>query len=216
MAIKTPKFLPGEKGYIPKKERTAARKSSEKRKKSVSRKKEMSIGKIKTGSKGFRIGRPTTTTQGGKKYPIWKFRRRIGEIYVSDKDSDNEGITVKFLRLGGIGNYKHLIQDADFQMQWAIREQELLMTQDRCYLCKKKISKTAVPNLYHYNMFQKRVVLLEKAEKVPAQVASGKLNIKQGWEKFNQILEGGNRYFMSLKDTALICATCAKSKGLKD
>ena len=63
-------------------------------------------------------------------------------------------------------------------------------------------------------MFQKRTDLLEKASKIPEEVISGKLTIEEGWEKFNDILEEGNRYYMSLKDTALICLACAKNKGL--
>ena len=96
-------------------------------------------------------------------------------------------ITLTFKRLGGIGNFKHLIQDVDFQFQWAIREQELLMTQKKCYNCNKNISKSAKPNLYHYNMFKFRTDLLEKAAKVPDQVISGKLTIEKGWEKFGEI-----------------------------
>jgi hypothetical protein len=123
---------------------------------------------------------------------------------------------MSFKRLGGIGNYKHLIQDADFQLEWATREQELLITQGSCDICAKKISKTAKPNLYHKHMWKKRTELLEKAAKVPEEVISGKLTIEKGWEKFNNILEEGNRYYMSLKDTVLICAACAKNKGLNN
>ena len=94
------------------------------------------------------------------------------------------------------------------------REQELLILQDKCHTCDKKISKTAKPNLFHYNLFKIRAGLLEKAEKVPEEVISGKLSVQKGWEKFNKILEEGNRYYMSLKDTALVCPNCAKQKGL--
>ncbi|MDH3353030.1 MAG: hypothetical protein OEL87_01135 [Nanoarchaeota archaeon] len=214
MAITTPDLLPGEKGYVSKKDRTAAKKSKEKVTRATQRKKDMSIGKIKTGGNGYRIGRMTTTPRKERKYPVWRYSRKIGEIVVSDKDTPDEKVILTFNRLGGIGNYKHLIQDADFQLQWAIREQELLMTQEKCYLCSKKISKAAKPNLYHYNMFKKRIELLEKAAKVPEKVISGKLTIEKGWEKFNDILEEGNRYYMSLKDTALVCAACAKKKNL--
>ncbi|MCK5321067.1 hypothetical protein KAJ38_00655 [Candidatus Pacearchaeota archaeon] len=214
MAIKTPSFLPGEEGYISKKEKTVERKATEKKVRGVIRKKEVTIGKIKAGSRGYRIGKPSTTPGDGKKYPIWRYSKKIGEIIVKNKDNSNEEITLTFRRLGGIGNYKHLIQDADFQLQWAIREQELLMTQNSCKLCGKKISKTAKPNLYHYNMFRKRTDILERASMVPGKVVSGKLTIEEGWGKFNDILEEGNRYYMSLKDTALICSACAKRKGL--
>ena len=214
MAIKTPNILPGEKGYVSKKEKTAIKKFGEKIAKTAARKKEMTIGKIKTGSKGYRIGKPTTTPRKERRYTIWRYSRKIGELLVANKDTSDEEITLKFNRLGGIGNYKHLIQDADFQMEWLVREQELLMIQEKCYSCKKKISKSAKPNLYHYNMFKKRTDLLEKAAKVPEEVVSGKLTIEQGWEKFNDILEEGNRYYMSLKDTALVCAACAKQKNL--
>jgi len=210
MAIKTPDVLPGEKGYISRKEKTAKRKDSEKRTKAVKRKKDKIIGKIKTGSKGYRVGKLTITPRKERKYPLWRYSKKIGEIIVTPE----EEITLTFNRLGGIGNFKHLIQDADFQLQWAIREQELLMTQDKCYNCSKKISRAAKPNLYHYKMFKFRTDLLEKAAKVPEDVISGKLTIEKGWEKFSDILESGNRYYMSLKDTALVCASCAKQKNL--
>ena len=216
MAIKTPDILPGEKGYVSKKNKTIAKKSAEKKIQATQRKKDMSTGKIKAGSRAYRIGRPTTTPRKEKKYPIWRYSKKIGEIIIFNKDTLNEEITLKFKRLGGIGNYKHLIQDADFQLQWAIREQELLITQDKCYLCNKKISKSAKPNLYHFNMFKKRIELLEDAAKVPEQVISGKLTIEKGWEKFNDILEKGNKYYMSLKDTALVCSACAKQKNLNE
>jgi len=63
-------------------------------------------------------------------------------------------------------------------------------------------------------MFKFRTDLLEKASEVPEEVISGKLTIEKGWEKFNDILEEGNRYYMSLKDTALVCSNCAKQKNL--
>ena len=214
MAIVTPKILPGEKGYISKKEKTAKKKTGEKRERAAERKKDSLIGKIKTGGKGYRIGKSKTTPRKDKKYPIWRFSRKIGEIVVSNKDTPEEDIELTFNRLGGIGNYKHLIQDADFQLKWAIREQELLMTQKECHECNKKISKAAQPNLYHYKMWKKRASLLEDAAKVPEKVVSGKLTIEEGWTKFNDILEEGNRYYMSLKDTALICSACVKKKGI--
>lgn len=216
MAIVTPDILPGEKGYISKKEKTAKKKAVQKREKGTALKKEMTIGKIKTGFKGYRIGRPVITPRKDRKYPVWRYSRKIGEILVSNKDTEKEEISLTFNRLGGIGNHKHLIQDSDFQLQWAIREQELLMTQETCHDCSKKISRAAKPNLYHYKMFKKRTELLEKASKVPAEVVSGKLTIEEGWEKFNNILEEGNRYYMSLKDTALLCAACAKKKNLNE
>jgi hypothetical protein len=216
MAIKTPDILPGEKGYVSKKDKTAARKVGEKKIKKAARKKEVSIGKIKTGRRAYRIGRPVTTPRKEKKYPIWRYSKKIGEITVLNKDTPQEEVLFKFNRFGGVGNYKHLIQDADFQLQWAIREQELLMTQDKCYLCSKKISKAAKPNLFHFKMFKKRTNLLEKAAMVPEEVASGKLTIEKGWEKFNDILEEGNRYYMSLKDTVLLCSSCAKKKNLNE
>ncbi len=214
MSIKTPKILLGEKGYISKKEKTAKKKSKEKKTTATQRKKETKIGKIKTGSKKYRIGKPKITPRKEKKYPIWRYFKKIGEITIKNKNTPQEKISLKFNRLGGIGNHKHLIQDVDFQFQWAVREQELLMTQDKCFLCQKKLSKTARPNLYHYKMFKKQTELLEKASEVPQEVVDGKLTIEKGWEKFNDILEEGNRYYMSLKDTALICSSCAKQKGL--
>jgi len=210
MAIKTPKLLPGEKGYVSKKEKTAKEKEIRKKTKAAQRKKDKTIGKIKTGGKGYRIGKVSITPRKERKYPIWRYSKRIGEILVNPSGET----TLTFRRLGGIGNFKHLIQDADLKLRWAIREQELLMTQKQCYLCSKKISKSAKPNLYHYNMFKFRTDLLEKAAKVPEEVVSGKLTIEQGWEKFGDILEEGNRYFMSLKETALLCAACAKQKNL--
>lgn len=214
MVIKTPDILPGEKGYISKKERTKGTKLKEKKDRAVIRKSGSKIGKIKTGSKGYRIGKPTTNPRGGRKYPVWRYSRKIGEILVTNKDTPEEEIELTFNRLGGIGNYKHLIQDADFQLKWAIREQELLMTQKNCFSCNKKISKAAQPNLYHPKMWKRRAKLLEDASKVPELVVKGKMTLEDGWEKFNDILEEGNRYYMSLKDTALICASCVKKKGI--
>lgn len=211
MAIKTPDILPGEKGYISKSERTAMRKDSEKRRNLIKKKKEKIIGNIKTGSKAYRIGKLKITPRKEKKYPIWRYSKNIGEITISPEGE----IKLTFKRLGGIGNFKHLIQDADFQLQWAIREQELLLTQKTCYNCSRKISKTAKPNLYHYDMFKVRTKLLEEASNVPKKVVQGKLTIEEGWEKFGDILEEGNRYYMSLKDTALLCSSCAKQKNLK-
>ena len=176
----------------------------------------MAIGKIKPGNSGYRIGRPITTHKKEIKYPVWRYSKKIGEIIVTNKDLSEEKIEMKFNRLGGIGNHKHLIQDADFQLQWAIREQELLITQAECHLCKKKISRAAKPNLYHIKMWKKRIQLLEEAAKVPELVIKGKLTIEKGWEKFSEILEGGNRYYMSLEDTALVCSSCAKSKNLDE
>ena len=71
MPIKTPKILPGEKGYISKKEKTATKKAKEKKTKAKQRKKEMTIGKIKTGTKGYRIGRQTITPKKERKYPSY-------------------------------------------------------------------------------------------------------------------------------------------------
>jgi hypothetical protein len=214
MVIKTPNILPGEPGYVSKKERTAKKKVSEKRAKKREIKEDLKIGKIKTGAKGYRIGRSSISPRGEKKYPVWRYGKRIGEILITDRGTSDEEVTLTFNRLGGIGNYKHLIQDADFQLEWATREQELLMTQDSCHVCKKKLSKTAKPNLYYHKLFKKRADILEKAEKVPEEVLAGKLSIQKGWEKFNKIIEEGNKYYMSLKDTALVCSTCAKQKGL--
>jgi len=214
MAIKTPLLLPGEKGYVSKKEKTAAKKATEKSVKKAKRKQEMKIGKVKPGRFGYRIGRPITTHKKEIKYPVWRYSKKIGEIIVTNKDLPGEKVEMTFNRLGGIGNHKHLIQDADFQLKWAIREQELLIKQRECHLCKKKISKTAKPNLYHIKMWKKRIQLLEEAAKVPESVIAGKLTIEKGWEKFSEILESGNRYYMSLKDTTLLCASCAKSKNL--
>lgn len=216
MPIVTPKILPGEPGYISKKERTQKEKQKEKKEKRFQQKKETNIGKIKLGSKGYRLSRPSITPRKERRYNVFRYSRKIGEILVSNKDLPNEEITLEFNRLGGIGNYKHLIQDADFQLEWATREQELLLTQGNCYICKKKLSKTAIPHLYHYNLFKKRAELLEKAQKIPQEVVDGKITLEDGWTKFNNIIEEGNRYYMSLKDTALICSSCAKQKGLEE
>ena len=214
MAIITPDILPGEEGYVSKKERTAKRKLSEKKEKRSTQKKDLTLGRIRTGSKGYRIGKSKTTPRKEIKFPIWRYSKKIGEIIISNKGTKDEEINLNFHRFGGIGNFKHLIQDADFQKDWTIREQELLLTQSNCALCSRKISKTAKPNLYHLKMWNKRSSLLEEAEKVPQDIIDGKLTIEQGWEKFNDILEEGNRYYMSLKDTALICPNCAKMKNL--
>ena len=214
MVIVTPNILPGEPGYIPKRERTAMKKAAEKKATRIAQKRDTKIGNIKIGSKGYRIGRPVTTPRKEKKYPVWRYGKRIGEIIVANKDKPNEEVTMEFARLGGIGNFKHLIQDADFQKEWATREKELLMTQSTCYLCRKKISKSAALNLYHYNLFKKRAELLEKAEKIPGEVVEGDMTVEDGWNRFNEIIEEGNRYYMSLKDTALVCSSCAKQKGL--
>jgi len=216
MAIKTPDILPGEKGYISKKEKTLLNKKKEKKERIIKRKNDLIIGKIKTGSKAYRIGKLKITFKGEKKYPIWKYYKKIGDILVKNKNSQNEEIILTFHRFGGIGNFKHLIQDVDFQKRWAIREQELLITQKNCFICGKKISKSAKPNLYHIKMWKKRAKILEDAEKIPEEVVKGKLTIEKGWKKFNDILEEGNRYYMSLKDTALICPTCARNKGLNN
>ena len=53
MAIKTPNILPGEKGYISKKEKTARKKSTEKKARTTQRKKDLKIGKIKTMPASF-------------------------------------------------------------------------------------------------------------------------------------------------------------------
>jgi len=215
MAIKTPDILPGEPGWEELQEKK--KKAREKRTgiKKDGKKTPESVGKIILGSPAFRFGKPHQTFKGDKKLFLWRYKRKIAELSIANPGKENEKIELKFIRLGGIGNYKHLIQDADFQLEWMTREQELLITQNKCHLCEKKLSKTAEPNLYHYNLFQKRTELLEKADKVPEEVLSGKLTVEKGWEKFNNIIEEGNRYYMTLEDTALICPTCAKSKGLK-
>jgi hypothetical protein len=214
--IVTPDILPGEPGWEKlQKQKRDAKEGMRQLTKPNSKRASAKIGNISLGDQAFRFGRPTQNVKGDKKYPIWRYKRRIGEIQIENPDRENQEVVLKFVRLGGIGNHKHLIQDADFQLKWMTREQELLMTQAECHSCNKKISKTAQPNLYHYNLFNKRTGLLEKAEKVPEEVTNGKLSISEGWEKFNQIIEDGNRYYMSLKDTALICSSCAKKKGLK-
>jgi hypothetical protein len=215
--ITTPNILPGEKGW----EEQQKKKARDKETKNIAKRISVprapkQVGKIKTGANGIRIGRPTSTYKGETKYPVWRYKRKIGEIVAKDEGLESEEITLTFNRLGGMGNYKHLIQDADFQLEWMTREQELLMTQESCHLCNKKISKTAIPNLYHLNMFQKRTELLEKAALVPAEVVSGKLTLEEGWDKFNDIIEEGNRYYMSLQDTVLLCQKCAKGKGIRD
>lgn len=209
MAIKTPSILPGEPGYISKKDRREKEKIKEKKQKSRE-KIPVQIKNITLGSKSFRISRPTITPRKEKKFFIWRYNKKIGEIILT---SDDE-VSLKFFRFGGVANYKNLIQDADFQRRWTAKEQELLAEQNKCFLCGAKISRSAKPNLYHAKVWQKRTQLLEDAEKIPEEVVKGKLTIEEGWAKFNDILEEGNRYYMSLKDTYLICAGCARKKGL--
>jgi len=211
--IITPNVLPGEPGWNELKKEKEKKKSEKKR--VAKRKAPVKIGNIVMGDKAFRLGRSTQNVKGDRKYVIWRYKRKIGEISVRGSGENSE-VKLKLIRLGGIGNYKHLIQDNDFQLKWMTREQELLMTQKECYVCHKKISKTAAPNLFHYNLFKKRTKILEEADLVPAEVVSGKLSVADGWKKFNDIIENGNRYYMSLQDTALICLSCAKKKGLKD
>ena len=211
--IVTPSVLPGEPGWNELKKKKEEKKIE---KKMVAKKKAPAkIGNIVMGDKAFRLGRAMQNIKGNKKYAIWRYKRKVGEISVGGSGEKPE-VGLKLTRLGGIGNYKHLIQDNDFQLKWMTREQELLMTQKECYVCKKKISKTATPNLFHYNLFKKRTKILEEADKVPAEIVSGKLSVSEGWKKFNDVIENGNRYYMSLEDTALICLDCAKKKGLKE
>jgi hypothetical protein len=210
MVIKTPLILPGEPGWNELKEKKRKKKEETSKKRKVVDK----IGKVVLGDSGYRFGRAVGNFRGDKKYVIWRYKRRIGEVVVLNEGGADEKIELSFVRLGGVGNYKHLIQDADFQVRWIAREQELLMTQRECYLCKKALSKSATPNLYHYNLFKKRTKILEEAEKVSGDVLNGKLTVSAGWEKFNSIIEDGNRYYMSLDETALICAGCAKRKGI--
>ena len=92
MAIKTPDILPGEKGYVSKKTKTATRKETEKSVKKAKRKQEMAIGKIKPGNSGYRIGRPITTHKKEIKYPVWRYSKKIGEIIVTNKDLSEEKI----------------------------------------------------------------------------------------------------------------------------
>ena len=127
MAIKTPDILPGEKGYVSKKEKGIIKKTRDRKERTIKRKKDMIIGKIKTGYKAYRIGKLTITPKKERKYPVWRYSRKIGEILISDKGTPEESVCLTFNRLSGIGNYKHLIQDVDFQLEWATREQELLM-----------------------------------------------------------------------------------------
>ncbi len=212
--IITPDILPGEPGWKELKEERIQKKVTQK-KKTISGKAPIIIGKIKLGDSAFRLGRVNQNFKGEKKYVIWRYKRKIGEVQIKNIESGSPEYILKFTRLGGIGNYRHLIQDADFQLDWMTREQELIITQQECYICKKKLSKTAQPNLYHYNIFKKRTKILEEADKVPQEVVNGKLTISEGWQKFNSIIEEGNRYYMSLKDTALLCINCAKRKGLR-
>ncbi|MFA5060754.1 MAG: hypothetical protein WC494_00360 [Candidatus Pacearchaeota archaeon] len=209
MVIKTPDILPGEPGYISKKDRREKQKNREKKQKNRE-KVPVQIGKIILGSKSFRIGRPVTTPRKEKKFIIWRYTKKIGEVILSP----NGNVNLKFFRFGGVANYKNLIQDVDFQRRWTEREQELLLKQNKCFLCGAKISRSAKPNLYHAKMWQKRAHILEEAEKIPEEVVEGELTVEEGWARFNDILEEGNRYYMSLEDTHLICASCAKKKGL--
>ena len=57
-------------------------------------------------------------------------------------------------------------------------------------------------------------MISEEAAKVPSRVVSGELTLEEGWSEFNNVLETGNKYYMSLEETALVCASCAKSRGL--
>ena len=213
--ISTPDILPGEPGWEELQEKKKKEKEKKDEKKVDKRKAPVQIGNIVPGEAFYRIGRPIVNFKGDKKYFVWRYKRKIGEIRVENPGGDDERIKLGFVRLGGIGNFKHLIQDADFRLKWLTREQELLIMQKECYLCKKKLSKSSEPNLFHYNLFKKRTEILERAERVPDEVVSGNLTIAQGWEKFKDILEEGNRYYMSLEDTALICSSCAKAKGLR-
>lgn len=208
MSIKTPNILPGEPGW------EEYQKSKEKEKKKVIEEKKprkrtpIQVGNIILESNRFRFGLPFKNYKGETKYYIWKFKLKIGEVTI-DK---NGNISLEFFRMKRIGNYRDLIVDVDFAKRWTEREHELLDSQKNCYLCGKKISKAAKTNLYHYNMFKRKSQILEESQNVACDVVSGKLSIEDGWEKFNDILEEGNRYYMSLKDTALVCATCAKEK----
>ncbi len=212
MAIKTPSILPGEPGW----EALQKKKAKAKQQKAVKNRKRTpdQIGKIVLGNKAFRFGLPFTNHKKQTKYFMWRYRKKIGEIIVTDEGEESEKIELTFQRLKSIGNYKALIGDSDFQKTWEAREQELLSEQTTCHLCGKKISKTAKPNVYHYNLFKKRADILERSAKVSEEVNNGKLTIAEGWDKFNDILEEGNRYFMSLKETALICPNCARLKQL--
>ncbi len=214
MAIKTPDILPGEPGW----EKLQKKKQSKKKEQASSTKSKKKaptkIGKIVLGEKAFRFGLPFTTHKKETKYFIWRYRRKIGEVIVTNIGENDESIELSLIRLKGVGNFKSLIDDVDFQKQWESREQELLKTQASCHICQRKISKVAKPNIYHYNLFKKRADILEKSKKVADEIKSGKLTVSEGWDKFNDILEEGNRYFMSLKETALICTSCAKSKQL--
>jgi hypothetical protein len=211
--IVTPDILPGEPGW----EKLQAKKKKEKEKarlktKNPVKKAPKKIGKIVTGGNGLRIGREIRTHTGKIKYPVWRFRRQIGEVVIEDGGE----ISLSFIRLGSVANYRRLIQDVDFQKKWEGKERELLDSQEKCYLCTKKISKTAKPNLFHYNLFRKRAQILEEADKIPAKVVNGKLTLEEGWKKFNDVLEDGNRYYMGLKETALLCSSCAKQRGLNN
>jgi hypothetical protein len=214
--IITPDILPGEPGwekYIAKKKKSKER--AKLKVKKVVKKAPKKVGNIEIGGNGLRIGREVKTYDGRKKYPIWRYRRRVGEIIIENEENGSK-ISLSFARIGGNANYRNLIQDSDFQKKWNAKEEELLENQSACHLCRKKISKTAKPNLYHYNLFRKKSELLERADNVPAEVVSGKLNLEEGWAKFNNILEDINRYYMGLEETALVCSNCAKSRGLNN
>ncbi len=167
------------------------------------------VGNIVLGDKKFRFGMPFENHKGEVKYYIWRFKLKIAEVVVK-----GEEVSLVFFNFKKIGDYKNLILDEDFQKKWAEREKELLESQIKCHLCDKKISKSARPNIYHFNMFKFKSQVLEKSVKVSDDVVSGKLSVSEGWDKFNDILEDGNRYYMSLKETALICPSCAKEKNI--
>jgi hypothetical protein len=213
--ITTPDILPGEPGwdkYIADKKK--AKEATRLKTKKVVKKAPRKVGNISTGNGGLRIGREVRTYTGVKKYPVWRYRRQVGEIVVDTDDDGKEEIELTFIRLGSIANHRRLIQDVDFQKKWDAKEKELLDSQGTCHLCNKKISKTAKPNLFHYNIFKKRALISEEAAKVPSRVVSGELTLEEGWSEFNNVLETGNKYYMSLEETALVCASCAKSRGL--
>ena len=207
MVIKTPNILPGEPGW---EERKITKKSVQIKEKVSKKRTPEQVGNIVLGSKMLRFGLPLKNYKGETKYYIWKFKIKIGEVTV-DK---NDKISLEFFKFKRIGNYRDLINDVDFQKKWVERENELLESQKDCYICGKKISKGAKPNIYHYNMFKKKSELLENSENVAEEVVSGKLTAFDGWEKFNDILKEGNRNYMSLKDTALICANCEKNRDI--
>ncbi len=213
MAIKTPSILPGEQGWEEYKKNK--KKENKEIKKESSGKKRIpeKIGNITLGDKSFRFGLPFNTYKEETKFFIWRYKRKIGEIIVK-KNGDEEEIILTFFRIKRMGNFKDLITDSDFQKEWSSKEIELLKTQKDCYLCGKRISKTAKPNIYHYNIFKKKAHILENSEKVAEQVVKGEITLSEGWEMYNDILEEVNRYYMSLREVALICANCAKTKQI--